>query len=222
MPILPKIDTGYVHVPTWTFFSWYLIVYPIVWIWVYAGASVSNMDTIVYMPGEYMIPVAIAIFATAIVLYLVFYLMSYQTKRSEVLAERATALKNGEPVDEIKVERVKAFHFIYKLAMLLGIIITSFGAFAVLAAGVGAFIEFTNVYTTCVYAVVTEIVVFAIFDRMVGRPIADGTFKAKVVDPLEQAIIDQFQKSAEPVVEEASSKALSDDQKAALRQLLGL
>lgn len=191
-------------------------------IWVYAGASVSNMDTIVYMPGEFVIPVAIAIVATAVILYLVFYLMSYQTKRSDVLAKRAEALKNGEPEDEIAIERVKAFHFVYKLAMLLGIIITSFGAFAALTAGVGAFIEFANVYTTCVYAVVTEIVVFAIFDRMIGRPIADGTFKAKVVDPLEQAIIDQFQKSAEPVAEEAA-KAMTDEQKlAALKQLLGL
>lgn len=223
MRLIPKIDEGFVQIPITIFVIWYLTVYPLVWIWIYAGASVSNMDPIVYMPGDFVIPVAVAIVVTAVVLYLVAYLVSYQIKRSEVLAARAAALKNGEPEDEIAIERVKAFHFIYKVAMLLGIAITSFGAFAVLVAGVGTVVDFANVYTSCFYAVVTEIVVFAIFDRFFGRPIADGTFKAKVVDPIEQAIVDQFHKSAEPVAEEVAAKAMSDEQKlAALKQLLGL
>ena len=222
MRLIPKIDDGVVQIPLAIFVLWYLTVYPIIWIWIYAGAMVSNMDTIVYMPGDFVIPVAVAIVVTAVVLYLVAYLVSYQIKRSKVLAERAAALQKGEPEDEIAIERVKTFHFIYKMAMLLGIAITSVGSFAVLVAGVGTVVDFSNVYTSCFYAVMTEIVVFAIFDRFFGRPIADGTFKAKVVDPLEEAIVDQFHKSAEPVAEEASSKALSDEQKAAIAKLLGL
>ena len=222
MRLIPKIDGGYVQIPLTVFVIWYLTVYPLVWIWIYAGASVSNMDPIVYMPGEYAIPALVAIIATAVVLYLVFYLVSYQIKKSEVLAARAEALKNGAPEDEIAIERTKAFHFIYKMAMLLGVVITSVGAFAVLVAGVGTFVDFANVYTTCIYAVATEIVVFAIFDRFVGRPIADGTFKAKVVDPLEKAVCDQFLKSAEPVAEEVATQTLSDEQKAAIAKLLGL
>lgn len=158
-------------------------------------------ESIEYIPADYVIPVAISIAITAVLMYAVFYLMSFADKKSEVLKAQAEAINKGEPVDELALARVKNFHKIYVIAMVLGIAITSVIAFAIFAVFVGKFIEFTTMKAIC-YAVATEIVVYLVFDRFAGRPIADGTFKKRVVDPAEQAIVDQFLAASAPADEE--------------------
>ena len=187
--------------------------------WVY-GAMVITMG-IENVPSEYVVPAAVAVIATAIVLYVVFYLVSYQNKKSKTLALEAEAIQKGTAIDTIAVKRVETFHLVYKVAMLLGIIIVSAIAFTVFATAVASHMDLVgdgHIIKCCVYAAGTTLVTFAIFDYFIGRPIADGTFKAKVIDPLEQAIVDEFHKSAEAPAGEAAA----DDKKKAIEALAAI
>lgn len=213
MPILPKVKDGYILIPIITFIVWYIGWYAFCFAMTFAvGSTVITMTGFENIPEEYMVPTLAVIVATAFVLYLVFYLVSYQNKKSATLEAKRKALQEGKAVDEIEVARVETFHLIYKIAMVLGIIVTSAIAFVLMATVIGAHMEMDSVLKLGTYSAVATAVVFAIFDTFIGHPIADGTFKKKVLDPLRQKIIDTFQPIAESVAESVAE--LTDEQKA--------
>lgn len=214
--ILPSISGGQFHIPWYTLFVFYFVEVALA-VAIYGTTTVNHMSGIGFIPEEYLIAVAASIIVAAFVMYVVFYLMSYQDRKSKVLADKAEALAKGVEVDSVAIASIENFHTIYIVAMALGIVVTSALSFALVAAVLGDYVSYNGVVKVCAYAVVTTIVVFGLFDYFVGRRIADGTFKLKVIDPLEKAIVAKFE---EPAEETAEAPAPVDEKVQLIAQLL--
>ena len=199
--LLPYTSDFGFHVP------WYVLGLYAAWVAVVLTMLIrSGIMDYVPIPTGMMIPTIIAIVGTAFLLFLVFYLVSYQERKSKVLKQKAEALKAGLPVDELAVERIESFHTIYIAALFVGIIITSVISYVAMISIIPEAHPLVSILDYGLAAVFSVIVIGLILDRVIVHPIADGTFKSKVLDPATDKIIDQFQNAAK------TDSGLSQDQ----------
>lgn len=168
-----------------------------------------HMDCIA-IPSEMLVPAVLAIVLASLLSFMVLYLVGYQEKKSRVLELRATAMKNGQPVDEIAMAKVQSFNNIYVCALLVGAGISAAVAYLAMISIVPANLTVVSEVDYIIWSAVSAIAASLLLDRFFVHPIADGTFKSKVIDPMTDAIIAEFQ------TDDKKTPALSDDQVNAL------
>lgn len=162
------------------------------------------------IPSDALVPTVLAIVLASLFLYAVFYLVGYQEKKSKVLELRATAMQNGQAVDEIAMAKVQSFNNIYVCALLIGAGITACVAYLAMISVVPSNVAVATTIDYILWSIAGVIVIGLVLDRLMFHPIADGTFKKKVLDPLTDEIISKFQQDTE------KSATLTNDQLNAL------
>lgn len=171
-------------------------VYPAVWLvlitMLLVGTGSGTMDY-TPIPSEVLVPTVISIVLASLLLFAVLYLVAYQEKKSKTLELKAEALQNGIAVDEISLAKVESFNNIYVCALLIGATITAICAYVAMISVIPNQLELVSVVDYIVYSVIAVIVAGLVLDKVFVHPIADGTFKSKVIDPLTDSIIDEFQ-----------------------------
>ena len=145
------------------------------------------------IPSDYLVPTVLAIVLASLLLFAVFYLVGYQEKKSKVLELRANAIKNGQAVDEIAMAKVQSFNNIYVCALLLGTAITSAIAYLAMISVIPENVAVATTIDYILWSVACVIVIGLVLDKLMFHPIADGTFKKQVLDPLTDEIIKKFQ-----------------------------
>lgn len=211
----PKVRDGGIVLP----FPFIVVAYPAWWVMVGVilifGTGFGIMDYIP-IPADMLVATVGAIVLAALALFATLYLVAFQERRSKVLELKANALKNGTPVDEISLEKVKSFHNIYVVALLLGAAITAGIAYVAmisivpdqLMTVVDGEVVGASMLDYILYSIASVIVAGLVLDRYFVHPIADGTFKKEVLDPLTDSIISKFQEDAK----NGTASGLTDDQ----------
>lgn len=207
LKVLPRISREGIVLPAWS-----VALYPMwmamVWLVLMGTGSIRMQYTAI--PADELVMTVLAIVGTALILFAVLYLVGYQEKKSKVLELKALALKNGTAVDEISIAKVESFNNIYVCALLLGAGISAVIAYLGMISVIPNAVTLAGPLDYVLYAIASVIVAGLVLDKFFVHPIADGTFKSKVIDPLTNAIIDQFQD------DDKKAPALSDDQMTAL------
>ena len=205
MRFLPSISREGIVLP------WYMLMLYPAWLlvaWLFLmGTGFDSMDY-TPIPAEVLVPTVITIVLSALLLFTVLYLVSYQEKKSKVLELKANALKNGTPVDEISLAKVESFNNIYVCALLIGAAISAVVAYLAMCSIVPNELTLGSVLDYILYSVISVIIAGVVLDRVFVHPIADGSFKKKVLDPLADSIIEQFQNDSA----EVSASGLTNDQ----------
>ena len=205
MRFLPSISREGIVLP------WYMLMLYPAWLlvaWLFLmGTGFDSMDY-TPIPAEVLVPTVITIVLSALVLFTVLYLVSYQEKKSKVLELKANALKNGTPVDEISLAKVESFNNIYVCALLIGAAISAVVAYLAMCSIVPNELTLGSVLDYILYSVIGVIIAGVVLDKVFVHPIADGSFKKKVLDPLADSIIEQFQNDSA----EVSASGLTNDQ----------
>ena len=205
MRFLPSISREGIVLP------WYMLMLYPAWLlvaWLFLmGTGFDSMDY-TPIPAEVLVPTVITIVLSALLLFTVLYLVSYQEKKSKVLELKANALKNGTPVDEISLAKVESFNNIYVCALLIGASISAVVAYLAMCSIVPNELTLGSVLDYILYSVISVIVAGVVLDKFFVHPIADGSFKKKVLDPLADSIIEQFQTDSA----EVSASGLTNDQ----------
>ena len=205
MRFLPSISREGIVLP------WYMLMLYPAWLlvaWLFLmGTGFDSMDY-TPIPAEVLVPTVITIVLSALVLFTVLYLVSYQEKKSKVLELKANALKNGTPVDEISLAKVESFNNIYVCALLIGAAISAVVAYLAMCSIVPNELTLGSVLDYILYSVIGVIIAGVVLDKVFVHPIADGSFKKKVLDPLADSIIEQFQTDSA----EVSASGLTNDQ----------
>ena len=205
MRFLPSISREGIVLP------WYMLMLYPAWLlvaWLFLmGTGFDSMDY-TPIPAEVLVPTVITIVLSALLLFTVLYLVSYQEKKSKVLELKANALKNGTPVDEISLAKVESFNNIYVCALLIGAAISAVVAYLAMCSIVPNELTLGSVLDYILYSVISVIVAGVVLDKFFVHPIADGSFKKKVLDPLADSIIEQFQTDSA----EVSASGLTNDQ----------
>lgn len=179
---------------------------------------VHRRNTMIFdLPPEWGLSIIGVVLITTVLFYVVFYLVSYQAKKARTLEERQKALAAGTDIDAIELERIKSFHWIYAVSMLLGIAVVSFLSLVMLTYLLPHYIALNTQMDWIVWGFIVSIVLFTLFDHFVGHPIADGTFKAKVLDKLREEAIAKFLPAAEATAEAVTASGID---KSALRSAL--
>ena len=204
--IIPSVSDEGIVLP-WSMVGLYVI-------YLVAGAVVLvtgmvQMDCIA-IPSEMLVPSVLSIVLASLLCFVVLYLVAYQEKRSKVLEIRATAMKNGQAVDEISLTKVQSFNNIYVCALLIGAGISAVVAYLAMISIVPANITIETEIDYVLASIISAVMASLVLDRIFVHPIADGTFKSKVIDPLTDSIIAEFQ------TDDKKAPALSDDQVNAL------
>lgn len=168
-----------------------------------------HMDCIA-IPSEMLVPTVLAIVLACLFCFITLYLVSYQEKKSKVLELRANAMKSGQAVDDIALAKVKSFNNIYVCALLIGAGISACLAYLAMISVVPTNVAVVTEIDYVLWSVAVSVAVSLVLDRYFVHPIADGTFKKKVIDPLTDAIISEFQ------TDDKKTSALTDDQVNAL------
>lgn len=205
MRFLPSISREGIVLP------WYMLMLYPAWLlvaWLFLmGTGFDSMDY-TPIPAEVLVPTVITIVLSALLLFTVLYLVSYQEKKSKVLELKANALKNGTPVDEISLAKVESFNNIYVCALLIGAAISAVVAYLAMCSIVPNELTLASILDYVLYSVVCVIIAGVVLDKFFVHPIADGSFKKKVLDPLADSIIEQFQTDSA----EVSASGLTNDQ----------
>lgn len=205
MRFLPSISREGIVLP------WYMLMLYPAWLlvaWLFLmGTGFDSMDY-TPIPAEVLVPTVITIVLSALLLFTVLYLVSYQEKKSKVLELKANALKNGTPVDEISLAKVESFNNIYVCALLIGAAISAVVAYLAMCSIVPNELTLGSVLDYILYSVICVIIAGVVLDKVFVHPIADGSFKKKVLDPLADSIIEQFQNDSA----EVSASGLTNDQ----------
>lgn len=173
--------------------------------------SVAHMDYITAIPTEMQLATAVALAVSTILLGIVLYIASFQEKKTQILNKKKEAIAAGTTISDVELERVKNFNIIYAIAMFIWIAVTAgLSYLAVLVAPQYVHIEgYAYVYT----AIAAVIVIGLVVDKVFAHPLADGTFKAKVIDPLQEAELEAFQKAASGTSEDEIMEGLDDETK---------
>ena len=205
MRFLPSISREGIVLP------WYMLMLYPAWLlvaWLFLmGTGFDSMDY-TPIPAEVLVPTVITIVLSALVLFTVLYLVSYQEKKSKVLELKANALKNGTPVDEISLAKVESFNNIYVCALLIGAAISAVVAYLAMCSIVPNELTLVSVLDYVLYSVIGVIIAGVVLDKVFVHPIADGSFKRRVLDPLADSIIERFQTDSA----EVSASGLTNDQ----------
>lgn len=173
--------------------------------------SVAHMDYITAVPNEMQLAVAVSIAVSTILLGIVLYIASFQEKKTQILNKKKEAIAAGTTISEVELERVKNFNIIYAIAMFIWIAFTAGLAYlAVLVAPQYVHIDGPAYVYVAIGAV---IVIGTIIDKVFAHPLADGTFKAKVLDPLQNAELEAFQKASSSASEDEIMAGLDDETK---------
>lgn len=202
--ILPSISKAGIVLPWPTLITYWCVAVSVA---VVVGAGSITMDYTA-IPADALIATIATIVLVALGVFAVLYLVSYQERKSKVLDLKAQAIKAGTPVDDLAVERVKGFHNIYVAALLLGTAITAAVAYVAMISIVPNQFVLASVLDYAIWGAITTIIAGIVLDRVFIHPIADGTFKKKVLDPAADAIIAQFQADSK----DPEAGALSNDQ----------
>ncbi len=204
--IIPSISDEGVVLP-WSSVAIYAVYSSAVVLMLVTG--MIHMDCIA-IPSEMLVPVVLAIVLACLFSFMVLYLVGYQEKKSKVLELRANAMKNGQPVDEVAMAKVQSFNNIYVCALLVGAGISAAVAYLAMISIVPANLTVESEVDYILWSAVSAVAASLLLDRFFVHPIADGTFKSKVIDPLTDSIIAEFQ------TDDKKAPALSDDQVNAL------
>lgn len=175
------------------------------------AVSVTHMVYITAIPAEVLYATIAAIAATSVLLFLVMYIASFQEKKSQALNLKREALAAGNAVDSIEMERIANFNLIYAIAMFIGLAMTAGLTYLALLVIPGHYPLMGYDYVFAALAV--TIVIGLVLDKVIIHPLADGTFKAKVLDPAQNALIESFQSASNADSEDALMASLSDEDK---------
>lgn len=175
------------------------------------AVSVTHMVYITDIPADVMYHAIAAIAITGVLLFMVLYIASFQEKKSKALSLKKEALAAGVEVDAIEIERINNFNMIYAIAMFIGLAATAGLSYL-------ALLVVPNHYALVGYdyvfaAVACVLVIGLVLDKVIIHPLADGTFKAKVLDPAQNALIESFQTAASADSEDEMMAALSEEDK---------
>ena len=204
--ILPSTSTEGIVLP-WSLVGLYVVY--LVGVAVVLITGLIEMDCIA-IPSEMLVPAVLSIVLASLFCFIVLYLVGYQEKKSKVLEIRANAMKNGQPVDEIALAKVQSFNNIYVCALLVGAGLSAVVAYLAMISVVPANLTVSTEIDYILASAASAIVASLVLDRYFIHPIADGTFKSKVIDPLTDSIIAEFQ------TDDKKAPALTDDQVNAL------
>lgn len=175
------------------------------------AVSVTHMVYITEIPADVMYHTVIAIAVTGVLLFMTMYIASYQEKKSKALTLKKEALASGIAVDSVEMERINNFNIIYALAMFIGLAATAGLSYLALLVVPNHFALFGYDYVFA--AIGCVIVIGLILDKVIIHPLADGTFKAKVLDPAQTALIETFQNAASADSEEQTLANMSEEDK---------
>lgn len=171
--------------------------------------SVTSMDYITAIPAEMQLATAVAIAVSTILLGIVLFIASFQAKKTEILNKKKEAIAAGSTISEVELERVKNFNMVYAIALFIWIAVTaSLSYLAVLVAPQYVHID----GPAYIYVAIFAVAIIGLFiDKVFAHPLADGTFKAKVIDPLQEKEIEAFQKAATSSSEDEIMAGLDDE-----------
>lgn len=145
------------------------------------------------IPSDILVPTVLTIVLASLFLFIVFYLVSYQEMKAKVLELRANAMKAGQAVDDIAMAKIESFNNIYVCALLIGAGITAGIAYLAMISIVPSNFTVVTEIDYILGAIFSVIVAGVVLDKWFIHPIADGSFKMKVIEPLADSIIDSFQ-----------------------------
>lgn len=192
MPILPRVIKGCLVLPIPTVvltYGTYLSVALLV-----LGMRYKIMTEITMIPDASLLPVILTIILVALFSYVTIYLMAYVERKSDINALKKEAVETGAQVDPLEIERVKNFHSIYIAAMLLGAVASVVISFASIVTVIPTYLGTPGgTLDYVVTALFATAVISFLVDRFFCHPLADGTFKKKVVDPALNKVVDAFQ-----------------------------
>lgn len=175
------------------------------------AVSVIHMVYITDIPADVMYPTLFAIAITGVLLFMVLYIASFQEKKSKSLTLKKEALAAGVAVDSIEMERIQNFHMIYAISMFVGLAATAAMSYLALLVVPNHFALVGYDYVFAAVGVV--LVIGLVLDKVIIHPLADGTFKAKVLDPAQNVLIETFQNAASADSEDQMMAGLSDEDK---------
>jgi len=204
----PTVEGVVLPYPTIILYATYLVAGGLVLV-----TGLVKMDYTA-IPSDCLVPTVLAIVLASLFLFAVLYLVGYQEKKSKVLELRATAIKNGQAVDEIAMAKVQSFNNIYVMALLIGTAITSAVTYLAMISVIPENVAVVTTIDYVLWAIAGVIAIGLVFDKVMIHPIADGTFKKKVLDPLTDEIISKFQEDSK------DAPALTNDQLNTLIQAL--
>lgn len=170
--------------------------------------------TYTMIPDESLLMTILVIIGVALGTFLVLYLVAFQEKKTKVLEAKQKALASGIAVDEIELAKVESFHNIYLASMLIGTAITVAVSYCAMITIMPDLVTLDSTPAYCMYGAIVTIVAGLVLDRYFCHPIADGTFKTKVIDPIVDKAIAEFQGDS------SSEGALTAEQKQKLVEFL--
>lgn len=187
--ILPSATREGLVLP-WPIVALYPIYFVIIGVILVTG--MIHMDFIA-IPSDILVPTVLTIVLASLFLFIVFYLVSYQEMKAKVLELRANAMKAGQAVDDIAMAKIESFNNIYVCALLIGAGITAGIAYLAMISIVPSNFTVVTEIDYILGAIFSVIVAGVVLDKWFIHPIADGSFKMKVIEPLADSIIDSFQ-----------------------------
>lgn len=196
----PTVEGIVLPYPTIILYATYLVAGGVVLV-----TGLVKMDYTA-IPSDCLVPTVLAIVLASLFLFAVLYLVGYQEKKSKVLELRATAIQNGQAVDEIAMAKVQSFNNIYVCALLIGTAVTSAFAYLAMISVIPGNVALATTIDYILWAIAGVVAIGLVLDRFMIHPIADGTFKKKVLDPITDEIISKFQDDSK------ESPALTNDQ----------
>lgn len=176
-----------------------VVVYPAGWLAVFVtlfGTGCIAMDYTPIPSGE-LVTTVITIVLAALLLFVVLYLVDYQEKKTKVYELKARALQNGTAVDELAIAKVETFSNIYLCALLVGAAVTAGLAYLAMVSIIPNELTLVSTLDYILYSFAAVLIIGVVMDRVFIHPIADGTFDDKVIDPLVDDILAEFQDASE-------------------------